>query len=255
MFTLKYISLKSISSNLNLNYLICLKNNWKIPEYIGNKIFQFYIKNNKVLMKNDVKFFYGKINSISLIELNEKLCFFQKSFLKFNKRSIKEINDKNCANSSIDYSIILKNILKDTRNIENIYLNCNNYTDINDIIDLLENSCQTMKYIHLTSFQRSDHFGGFLEKCDSLEKVCLEDSNFPKIHSNISKWISNSINTITELIIRNIEFNIDDLMTSLSICSSLESLNIYGIPASNLSEIFFNYNNPNSLLKKIEIQC
>lgn len=111
--TLTKICLKSISLNLYLNYKICENNGFKIPESVGDKIFEYVnVSRNKIEI-HDSKIFQKSIMDISKFYCGKCIdgyefnttCFISYDFL--NNHRLEEFSIRKLENFTV-YSLFFR---------------------------------------------------------------------------------------------------------------------------------------------------
>lgn len=116
---LKEFCLEIVCSNLYLNYIVCKKKKWKIPNPIADLIFDLFIKKIKINDEKDLYFFKKEITSLRKFVITSKLLPFLNIFCEIDVNHIKEL--KICVDDlNQDKNDQLIDILKIFLNLEKI---------------------------------------------------------------------------------------------------------------------------------------
>lgn len=171
------LCMKNISLNLYLNYEICSKYSWKIPNELGNLIYKYYFYST-TYREEDLNFFNGRITSITKFDKKyNKYCFIK--ILKII--SIENLKEIYLSNSHLNEEIS-KNfgrILENCHKIEIIDISQNEFmgNGLLDICNGLTNSSNNLRRIDfsrcaLNSIQ-SKYISKLLMYCSKIEKINL----------------------------------------------------------------------------------
>lgn len=247
--SLKSLTLEESIKNLSSYYKICIENNIKLPYSIGNLIFNFCCKTNKIFDENEIEFFNGEITWLTKFKLNKfniNFCLLNKIY----KKNIKEINIINLGEFYINELKMLKKFLNDCKFIEIITLNyCEIYPNVmKEILNSLNHTKGILIEFHLIknilNIDDFIHCQEFLKECKNIEKFTF-DSNFTKSVSNsqiipfrndesaklynISKGLYNSSNTLKEISLLDHplhETHCEDIGRFFKCCNNLEKVTI-----------------------------
>lgn len=252
---LKSLCLRKVCSNLNLQWMICRRNFWIIPEKLGNEIFEYFFKKKCYpLNKNHIKFFYKGSICLTRIIINDRMHKYPNFFASMDKRKLREIYDSSSSKTEKDEC--LKNLLKSTKNIEKLFLDCS--IDTTFYKDYLKNSFETVQEISLHGIDNKIKWlENFMTKFNHLIKVnlCSTSPMLALKDLSVSHALKNCTKTIKELTIYKVNLDFTNLVDFLNECSNLECFKLIDI--SNLylpiHVIFENYSNTNNFIKTINL--
>lgn len=253
--SLKFASLKIICLDLYSNYLICMKNCWKLPESLGNYIYQHYSKNDYPIDEFHVKFFKKEITSLSSIAIKKKFDMLFDFYENLDKKSLKQIDD-NCFSISREYKESIVTVLvKDTEFLEDIVLRCD-YEDEN-IFNSIISSAKHLKKLDLYCYTENNIIDCLIEKCSKIEsfilaKACMSSTpNF-----SIYKCLSNSSNNLKELELKHLKLEHNEFIQLINECYNLEIMDFSSMfhKFYKLENIFNGYNNKNNKIKILKLK-
>lgn len=254
MKSLKDFCVEKVSLNLNSNRKLCMKNGWKIPKKIGNKLFEHVLKSKNVLTDHDVGFFEKEISEFSNFHFtNNKFKISNFNFLldqhleNLSLRSIKNFQINNTNGLSVytknfilemnnkipneEMAYFLQNSLYVENSIE-IKLNFKEEKNLKIIYSLISHCSKNLKIINvkcppvgLTYFEK---FVLKLSDFNYLEemKVNMEyPSLYNKSYGNILlQSLKSSMDTIRIFEMPKIPFSFFMLLPLLHKCKILDRL-------------------------------
>lgn len=217
--SLKEIALKSISINLHLNYQICLKNSWKLPNIISDLIFSYVTETNTFSKKME-NFFKHKLFTGIKFEFNEKTVqFFSSKVTTIQNIIIEEKSFKKIINFDFlnehQLDILSINNLKNFSLINCQFSLTSDHLFLNSSVCFNENRevCQVF-------------FSNFLLK-NSLHIRNMSNFFFYK---NLSKLIENSHLCLKSITFQSCFFPLDSLaylQDAIGKLKNLEEINFY----------------------------
>lgn len=255
MEKLEILALKKVCNNLELYYLLCKKNLWKVPSNLAYKILTYLIENTYELNEKNLKFFHKDIVSLSKICLHKKFEDNIEFFLTIDKKSITEINDFYLnSNNEIDEKI-MENLLKNTKNLIKLSIRGNYSTDI--VYKLLENSSNNIKEISIRKMNNPSSLK-LLSKCTNIENIKVYNTTNSYLNNfDISKTLLKSYRTLRHLtfFVVDMNFEFDNLMITINDFLNLETIQFISVKnfPRTILEFFLNYSNKNNTLKKINL--
>lgn len=234
METLENLSIECVCNNLNLNYHICIKNKWKIPSIISDRIFYKFFNETTFEKGRYLQFFDKEIMTLEKLELNKNSLENIELLENLDFESIKSVRvKKNCMNKKL--SISLSSILDKCRKLEIICLkeNSNMEKGFLNICHQLLKSTNTLKQINFSScFPRSycsKLIGELIKQCQYVENINFDNNSnvLPKIN-NFFKYLKNSSNNLKILSFSDCNLNENhskDIENLLKISPFLENIN------------------------------
>lgn len=152
--TLKNICIICIIDNMDINYDLAIKNNWKIPIEISNLIFKYYYERNKeISLFNaeplNLKLFERKISSLSKFIFDE-LTTENNQFLEIDVNQLKDIDIFSESFIHDCEAEELKIFFFAMKNIEKLTLK--SITKNSEIFSYISHFSKTLKILHLQNF-------------------------------------------------------------------------------------------------------
>lgn len=253
MKSLKRITVENVTSNLYLNYELCLKYDWKIPKRIGDEIFEFAFKYGKPLNDNDTLFFQRKITELSefctgIGRFNVKNYNFLLDH-ELNNFCVRYVN-----NINIDWKFgkiitenfkIIQNETPDS-GMENIFKEClivktsikvnlsDNNRILKGIFSMIENSKLNLKKLSIKcnniNWKYFKRFFKSLPELKNLEKLKLTFNRSYILDKSYGNILFESLiplsNNLKSLKIYEIPFSYSKLIDLLEKCKILEKISI-----------------------------
>lgn len=284
MKNLKELALRNILKNINFNYHLCRKNNWKIPRLIGDQIYLFIIKQRAIMTQKSVRLFnyisltnfstknqFSKIINFDFLSDNQLdylkfqdhtniSCLVHKNFhLTTNHLLINNVKFTHCGILSFENFFNKSITVKRSIHVKNM----RNEDFFHCLLALITNSLETLEEL---TFERceSSYLYGFLRelslKIPKISKMKSINFSFYNLQISFPKVIA-----MNPVIISRDELTV--LNTFESFCHSEQVIEVL-TKLPNLQEIvimdIFNENqhsllrllrkNHSSMLKKIQLR-
>lgn len=186
MKSLQEIAIKQVCLNLNFNYELCKKFNWKIPKKIGNEILESAIKYSKPLNDDQCCIFQNNILELSEF-LSHHEVFNVKSYDFLNGHEFDNLYFKNITKFDIEnpnFKVKTKNFTFSQVKIKNFDWN-----------NFFQNSVQVEESLKIEKMSNNPPFDavcGLIEKSAfKLKSFMIKDKEFDENHlKKLSKEIS-----------------------------------------------------------------
>lgn len=258
--SLQEICLTKICSDLYYYYQFCKRRSIRIPQCLGDKIFDIFYKNLFPKKKeNSLLIFHREITSLTEFRIDTKL-FKNFEILKYlDKDSLKKI-------TFLFDSLTNNQLLKLEEGLKN-FKNLKYFTapvsvgdeKLNKILNGISQSCHSLTHLDFSfcsiTQSNSKDFGNFLWKCTNIEYIdftgCqdIEDGI-----SNIINGLENSRKSLRGIYLGFCSFNeshIKLISNFIESINHLEDIHLTGINGYSLSLLSNSLVNSSKCLKKL----
>lgn len=185
-----------LCSNLYINYIICKRKSWKIPDNLFCLIFEYFMEFKYPICKEDLDFFNRNHECINKLELRKRHIKFLNIYVHLNVKNLKILKIHQSRVNDIDVEYISK-IIKNCSKLEELFIKrCRILPKVSEIVKALMNSSSTLKSISIPiSYINKDlskKLRNLLINCSKLEKFELSNphleggENFSSLFQSVS---------------------------------------------------------------------